>query len=165
MVEGTWRILSIGIQYSLGGNPRNDPRFKMAMEITKIIEDNLEKKYGLPVEEYLNIKGKSNREDRVIQMLQNEEKRKSERAYQRRSISDSTINVLSMMEAEYAAMLRGAQTMIEKLGKQNEILKRKIAGMERLPKQRKIGPQDTTGFSRRDDKESILDQEEWPSLE
>ena len=130
MVEGTWRLLSIGMQYSLGDNPRNDPRFKIELEIVKSIEDHLEKKYGLPVEKYLNIKD-SSLEDRVIQLLY-QARMKSEGAYKRRRTSASTINVLSIMEAEYAAMLLGAQTMIEKLEKQNEILERKIAGMEKL---------------------------------
>jgi hypothetical protein len=165
MVEGAWRLLFIGMQYSLEGNPRNDPEFKNAMEIGKIIEDHLEKKYGLPVAKYLNTEGQSSLEERLIKMLQHQARSITERGHQRNKISDSTINFIKIMEVKYAAMLLGAQQTIEKLEKRNEFLEREIARRGKVFKPQGADSVEKADFSSQSDESSNVIQTEWPSLE
>ena len=149
MVEATWRLLSIGMQYNLGGDPRDDPRFEATMEITRQIESHLEKKYGVPIEKYLEAAGQTDLEDRVINILQYQSMRtKPRRAYPGRKGLDSAINVLNVMETTYMTMLLGAQKIIDELENKVEASESKL---EQIDKQQK---QSTSKFK---DKSSIVD--------
>ncbi len=162
LVEGTWRLLSIGMQYSLGGDPRKDPRFKSAMEIGSIIEEHLKKNHRLPVDKYLTAESQSNLEERVIRMLQHQARSVTGRGYQKNKISDTHIK---MMEAYYATILQGAQQRIEKLEKRNEFLEREIVRRGKVFKQQGTDSVDKAGLSSQGDESGDGIQNEWPSLE
>lgn len=165
LVEGTWRLLSIGMQYSLGGDPRNDPEFKLAMEIGKTIEDHLRNKHGLPVDKYMTSDSQSDLEERVIRMLQHQARSVTDRGYQKTEISDTQINYIKIMDAHYGTILQGAQQRIEKLEKKNELLEREIVRRDKLYKQRGTDSVDKADLQSQGDESGGHIQNEWPSLE
>jgi hypothetical protein len=142
LIEASWRLIAIGLQYDFGGDPKLNPAFLHLKEIQQIIKDNIRKKKSNIAEEYLI--------DPEIWAIDKADEidytRRQRLTQQRREGLLSKINILEKQKKLREDLLVGMFKKMQALSVENDELKQKLKSQAVLTPQIKNNPGKETDF-------------------
>jgi len=141
LIEASWRLIAIGLQYDIGGDPKSNELFATFAEIHRTITDTARKRKGNIADEYL-MDPETWALDRFDEVIGPERRRIIR---QQRGVPLSVVNKLDRQKKLREELLVGAYKFIEALRAENALLKQK------LKLQASVKPKEKTNLEKEND--------------